>query len=270
MINAFDDGIAIEPVEPAGSGLVRGRTVPEWANMVGPFGGITAATVLHAIEVQPDCHGQPIALTVNFAAPIADGEFDIALRAARTNRTNQHWIAELTQDGQTKTTATALFGLRRDTWSSAEAEMPAVPAPEDAAVAGFPPPVQWARNYEMIVLDGGFPASDLEPNRSSTTTLWMRNTPSRPLDFPGLTAICDLFVPRIYLRLGRAVPAGTISMTVYFHADQHQLDAQGDDFVLGTARANRFSRGYFDQSAEVFGRDGTLLATTHQIVYFKD
>jgi hypothetical protein len=27
-----------------------------------------------------------VALTVNFAAPIADGGFDIVLRAARTNR----------------------------------------------------------------------------------------------------------------------------------------------------------------------------------------
>ena len=40
-------------------------------------------------------------------------------------------------------------------------------------------------------------------------------------------------------------------------------------YVLGTAHANRFSRGYFDQTAEVWGRDGVLLATTQQIVYFK-
>ena len=139
-MNAFDTGIAIEPVEP---GLMRGRTDPEWANMVGPFGGITAATLLHAVQSQPDCHGQPVALTVNFAAPVADGEFDIALRAARTNRTNQHWIVELTQDGETKTTATALFGLRRETWVSEEAVMPVVPAPEDVAVPGFRPQVRW-------------------------------------------------------------------------------------------------------------------------------
>jgi acyl-CoA thioesterase len=58
-------------------------------------------------------------------------------------------------------------------------------------------------------------------------------------------------------------------MTTYFHADQEQLDAVGTDFVLGIAHANRFSGGYFDQSAQLWTRDGALLATTHQIVYFK-
>lgn len=267
MTSAFDNGIALEPAEP---GRMRGRTVPEWANMVGPFGGITAATLLHAVQVQPDCHGQPVALTVNFAAPIADGEFDIVLRAARTNRSNQHWIIELIQDGETKTTATALFGLRRETWAADEAVMPTVPAPEDVAVPGFPPRVHWTRNYEMLFLDGEVPQPDTGPDPSSTTTLWMRNTPPRPLDFPALTAMCDLFYPRIYRRLGRVVPAGTISMNIYFHADQRELDAVGHDFILGTARANRFSLGYFGQTAELFGRDGTLLASTQQIVYFKD
>lgn len=58
-------------------------------------------------------------------------------------------------------------------------------------------------------------------------------------------------------------------MTTYFHADRQQLDALGSDFVLGSAWANRFSGGYFDQSVQMWTRDGSLLATTHQIVYYK-
>ena len=72
--------------------------------MVGPFGGITAAVMLRAIETHPERVGEPLALTVNFTAPIADGDFDVSLRAVRTNRTNQHWIAELSQDGAVTTT----------------------------------------------------------------------------------------------------------------------------------------------------------------------
>ena len=64
-------------------------------------------------------------------------------------------------------------------------------------------------------------------------------------------------------------PAGTISLTTYFHATGTELASAGDGFVLGCASANRFSGGYFDQSAEIWSRSGTLLATTHQIVYFK-
>lgn len=265
-LHPFDSGIALVP---AGPDLMVGRTLPEWANMVGPFGGITAATLVHAIQMHPDCHGRPVALTVNFAAPIADGAFDVGLRAARTNRSNQHWILELTQDGETKTTATAVFGVRRETWSGTEAVPPDVPTPKGPTGSGFPPPIVWTENYQMSFVDGALPGVDAEPNTSSTTTLWMRDNPPRRLDFPALTAMCDLFYPRVFLRQGRALPAGTISLNIYFHADQDQLDAQGDDFLLGTAHANRFSRGYFDQTAEIWSRGGVLLATTQQIVYFK-
>ena len=119
--HALDRALDLEVVD---ADVVRGRTEPEWANMVGPFGGVTAAVLLRAIESHPDRLGEPVALTVNFAAPIMDGEFEIPVEHPRTNRTNQHWIAELSQDGVVKTTATAVFGLHRDTWSDTEACAP--------------------------------------------------------------------------------------------------------------------------------------------------
>jgi hypothetical protein len=40
--------------------------------------------------------------------------------------------------------------------------------------------------------------------------------------------------------------------------------------VLGHARATKFSGNYFDQRGEIWGEDKTLLATTSQLVYYKD
>lgn len=258
-------------LEPSGDGRWRGRTVPEWANMVGPFGGITAATLVRAVELHPQRHGQPIALTVNYVAPIADGEFDIVTRAVKTNRSNQHWIVELSQDGEVKTTATAVFGLRRQGWSDIEITAPQAPAPEDIVPSVPPFGVVWFDNYDMRFVDGAMPDTGGDPTESagSTTTLWVRNKPSRPMDFAALTSVSDIFYPRVFLRHGQFVPAGTVTISVYFHADEEQLAIQGDDFVLGTARAHRYSGGYFDQSAHLFGRTGVLLATSHQFVYFK-
>lgn len=236
--------------------------------MVGPFGGITAATIVRAIELHPQCHGHPIALTVNYLAPISDGEFDIVTRAVKTNRSNQHWIVELGQDGDVKTTATAIFGLRRDTWADTEVAPPAAQRPEDIAPSIPPFGVVWFDNYDMRFVDGGMPEEGAASG-SSTTTLWVRNNPPRAMDFAALASVSDIFYPRVFLRQGQFVPAGTVSITTYFHADGDQLAAQGDDFVLATARAQRFSRGYFDQTAHLWGRDATLLATSHQIVYFK-
>ncbi len=242
--------------------------------MVGPFGGVTAATLLRAVELHPQRHGQPIALTVNYVAPIADGEFEVVTRLVKTNRSNQHWIVELGQDNEVKTTATAVFGLRREGWSDTEVEWPQAPAPEDIEPSVPPFGVVWFDNFDMRFVDGAMPDAgndSAEPTESasSTTTMWVRNKPSRPMDFAALTAVSDIFYPRVFLRRGHFVPAGTVSISVYFHADDEQLAAQGDDFVLGTARAHRYSGGYFDQSARLFGRSGTLLAPSHQFVYFK-
>lgn len=261
----FDRAIAVQPLDLS---RVRGRTQPEWANMVGPFGGVTAAALLHAVEEHPDRIGDPLALTVNFAAPIADGDCDITARAARTNRTNQHWIVELDQAGEVKTTATAVFGIRRETWGDTEAAMPDTAPPEAITRTGLIDGIEWGNRYDLRFAAGPVPV-DGPPSTSSTTTLWMRDAAGRRIDYPALAALCDVFYPRVFLRRGALLPAGTISLTSYFHADRQQLDAVGDDFILGTAHANRFFRGYFDQSAQLWSRDGQLLATTHQIVYFK-
>jgi acyl-CoA thioesterase len=262
----FDAALHLDPID---TNVRRGRTHPEWANMVGPFGGITAAAMVRAIETHPDRIGEPLALTVNFAAAIADGAFDLSLRVVRTNRTNQHWNVELTQDGQVKTTATAVFATTRDSWVDTEARPPSVPPPEQVVPSGMAHVVVWSKLYDMRFVEGPLPGEDGQPSPSSTTTLWVREQAERAVDYAALAALCDVFYPRVFRRRGGVVPAGTISLTTYFLADQRELDAVGGDFVLATAHANRFAGGYFDQSAQVWSRDGALLATTHQIVYFK-
>lgn len=263
----FDDALELEATE--GRGVLRGRTTPEWANMVGPFGGVTAALLLRAVELHPDRMGEPVSLTANFVAPVADGAFDIAARAVRTNRSNQHWLVELSQNGEIKTNASAVFATRRDTWTDTEAVPPDVPQPEDIASAEAPGLVQWVSNFDMRFVIGDAPRRDGDAVASSATALWVRDRRDRRLDFAALTALGDIFYPRVFVRRGSASPAGTVTMTTYFHAESTDLDRVGDDFVLAHARANRFGRGYFDQSATLWSRSGELLVTTHQLVYFR-
>lgn len=265
--HVFDAALDLKSL---GDGRTEGRTHPAYANMVGPFGGTTAATLLRAVEQHPDVLGTPLSLTVNFAGPIADGPFQIEARAVRTNRSTQHWSLELTQNGEVATTATAVFGVRRPTWSATEAVAPTAPPADDVEPTLFPDFIAWGSNYEMRFVEGGLPSvAGADEHPDSTSTLWVRDTPSRPLDFASLTALGDVFYPRVFLRRGHALPAGTVSLTVHYHADADTVAAQSDDAVLATARAQRFGHGYFDQSAQLWGRDDTLLATSHQLVYFK-
>lgn len=265
----FDAAVALTPTF---DGRFRGRTRPEYAHLLGAFGGITAATLVQVVQQHPDRLGDPLSLTVNYAVPVADGDFDITARVTRTNRKTQHWLFELVQDGVVKTTATAVYGLHRATWGDTELLMPQVPAPDDVPVQSLAHITALAANYEMRFVQGPMPdifaGADEHPD--STTTLWVRDNPPRPLDASALTALSDVFYPRVLLRRGRVAAASTVTLTIYFHADTEEIAAQGKDHILATARTNRFSRGYYDQSGHLWGQDGTLLASSHQLVYFKE
>ena len=268
MTHVFDTAIGLEPM---GEHCHAGHTSPAYANMVGPYGGVTGATLLQAMLRHPQRLGDPISLTVNFAAPIADGAFEVEARPVRTNRSTQHWSAQLSQAGGVAITATAVFAQRRETWSALEAPAPTgMPAPETLSplsAAGAP---TWVQRYDMRFTAGGLPeAFDGVEQAHAHSQFWVRDEPPRPMDFASLAAMCDCFFPRIFIRRRALMPIGTVSLTSFFHADAAQLAEQGTQHVLACARALNYRNGYFDQSAELWGAGGHLLATTHQMVYFK-
>ncbi|MEY4561983.1 MAG: hypothetical protein RLZZ618_1260 [Pseudomonadota bacterium] len=252
-------------------GTLTGRPHAAYANLVGPFGGVTAAILLNAALTHPARLGDPVSLTVNYAGPVADGDFEVEAVPVRTNRSTQHWTILQTQAGEVVTSASAVFAVRRETWSSTEVAFPDVPPANDVPAVSYGSVVAWTHNYDMRFLRGPLLDTSRPPeDRDSVSTLWLRDEPPRPLDFVSLAALCDAFFPRIMVRRPQRVPFGTVSITCHFHADAALLAAQGDRALLGTARASRFGLGYHDQSAELWSDTGHLLATTHQIVYFKE
>ena len=275
MTYSFDAAIALQ-VDPTVEGIYSGHTHPAWTNMVGPFGGITAAALLNAVMLHPKRLGEPITLTVNFCAAVSDGPYHIQAVAARTNRSTQHWTITLQQSGETVITATAVTALRRQTWGVNDCSMPVVNPPETYALAYSPLP--WTTRYQMRPLVGALPAVWDDAKSSSLTHLWVRDAEQRALDMVALAALCDVFFPRIYLRRAKLVPIGTVSLTTYFHCDAGQLaelqgmgeHADSRGYVLGQAQGLCFRNGFFDQTASVWSSNGTLLTNTHQTVYYKE
>lgn len=276
--HVLDEALALQA---GADGNFIGTTHPAWWNMVGPFGGITAATVTQALLQHPQCLGEPAALTVNFVAALTAGPFSIALRIAKTNRSSQHWLVEMFQaqsDGSAALvlTGTAITAVRRTTYNGTDVDFPQVATAHslprwDPAVVGM----EWLRRYDMRVVQGEVPdfkapAPDTLPPLYSLSRQWTRHAESRPLDYAALTAMADVFYPRIWRQRHTWVPAGTVSMTVYFHADQDDLAATSDGFVLCEAHAQAFRNGHSDQTARLWNESGTLLATTHQLVYYKE
>ncbi len=272
-IHPLDEALALTSSAP---GQFTGQTHPGYWNMVGPFGGVTAATLLQAVMQHPDRLGDPLSLTVNYAGALTAGAFTVQATPVRTNRSTQHWTLTILQaDAEgapvVTTTATAVTAVRRDTWSAGDVPMPAVPGPTAHPVIEHDPEaMEWFNRYEMRPITGALPRAWDGSGDHSLTQLWMRDAPARPLDFCALSALADLFFPRVWLRRAHRVPAGTVSITVYFHASAEQLAQTGTGYLLGQARGQEFRNGFFDQTVQLWNEAGTMLATSHQIVYYKE
>ena len=255
----------------AGDSRWQGRTSPDYYAFVGPFGGFTAATILRALIGHPQRAGDPPALTVNYCAPIAEGEFDLDVRLVKANRSSQHWCVELSQGGgEVAALATAVFAERRPSWSHQAASMPVA-----RPFAEIPPYTKvaapWIKQYDFRFIDGdpNFYAAGKEAPHSASSKLWIGDRVPRTIDMLSLVSMSDAFFARVFHARRELVPFGTVTLTTYFHVSSEDIAAEDITHVLACADAKIFNRSYHDQSGELWSPSGKLIATTTQMGYFK-
>ena len=262
----FDDATQVT----AGDSRWQGKTSPDYWAFVGPFGGCTAATILRALIDHPQRAGDPLALTVNFCAPVAEGVFDLDVRLVKANRSSQHWCVEMTQGGGEVTTlATAVFAERRPSWSHPQALFPMVKPYEETLPYGKVA-APWVKQYDFRFVEGE-PGWGTAPAAApkSYSKLWIGDRVPRKIDALSLMSMSDAFFARIFHARRELVPFGTVSITTYFNADAADLAAEDITRVLAVADAKIFHKSYGDQNGELWSPGGRLLATTTQIAYFK-
>lgn len=258
----------------APSDATRGaRTSDAYWTFISPFGGASAATALRAVLEHPGCDGDPLAITVNFCAPIERGDYAVRVRRARANKSSQHWTVEFMQGGSEEPvlTASVVTALRRDTWSHATARAPALPAYDAMPPMPQRSSLSWVDQYEFRFAEGMIGTSEqtFDPPKSPRSVLWIKDAEPRPLDFLSLVALSDAFFGRIFQVIGRIPPFGTVSMTTHFHASADELAIQGLRPLAAVADARVFHRSFGDQTVELYGAEGQLLATSVQVAYFR-
>jgi acyl-CoA thioesterase len=254
----------------AGDSRWQGRTSPDYYAFVGPFGGFTAATILRALIEHPQRAGDPLALTVNYCAPIAEGEFDLDVRLVKANRSSQHWCVELSQgSGDVAALATAVFAERRPSWSHQAAQMPEA-KPFATILPYTKVAAPWVKQYDFRFIDGdpNF-ASAKDVPASAYSKLWIGDRMPRQIDMLSLVSMSDAFFARVFHARRELVPFGTVTLTTYFHLSAEDLAAEDITHVLACADAKIFIRSYQDQSGELWSPSGKLIATTTQMGYFK-
>ena len=261
-------------LSPGPEGRLAGVTSDHYWNFAGPFGGYIAALLMRAVMQDERRLGPPVAQTVNYCGPLAKGGFEIALTMDRGGKATQHWSAKLLQGEATVATATIVCANRRETFAFQNCAQPQVPPPEEVPVAAAPPALPWLSSYEFRFIEGP-PQFDRPPRTdgtldSSRTALWLADKPARPLDYVALSSLADCFVLRLVQMRGRLAPMSTVSMTTYFHADEREMQEQGSAPLLGIADAKRFVANFHDQSMELWGKGGRLLASGIQTVWYRE
>ena len=264
----FDEATRVS----AGDSRWQGRTSDDYWAFVGPFGGATAATILRALIDHPQRSGDPLSLTVNYCAPIAEGDFDLDVRLVKANRSTQHWCVELTQGGgEVATLATAVFAERRPSWSHQPAQCPDAP-PFEQILPYRTVAANWVKQYDFRFAEGNpdfAGAPHAADPASAFSKLWISDRIPRKIDALSLMAMSDAFFARVFHARREVVPFGTVSLTTYFHVDAEDLAREDISRVLAVADARIFHKSFGDQNGELWSSNGRLLATTTQIAYFK-
>jgi acyl-CoA thioesterase len=253
---------------------LSGETSDDYWNFAGPFGGYVAALLMRAVMTDARRLGPPVAQTVNYCGAMNKGAFEISLSLDRGGKATQHWSLRLTQGDLVMATATIVCANRRETFAHIAVSPPEVPPPDAIAAAPAIGRLPWLSAYEFRFIEGGpqFGATPIAAGElgSPKTKLWLADKPARPLDFVSLAALSDCFILRLVQMRRTMVPMGTVSMTTYFHAAEDELAAQGSVPLLGIADAKRFNANFHDQSMELWGSGGKLLANGLQTVWYKE
>ena len=264
----FDDATRVR----AGDSRWIGHTSTDYWAFVGPFGGVTAATMLRALIDHPERSGDPLVPHRQF------------LRADRGRRLRPRRPPDQGQplDAALVGRTDAGRNRRRDLCHRGVCGAPSVMvAPAggiSASHAVRTDPVRirrWRRRGSgntICALSRAHPKLGGPPHAEPASALIQsvdRRPDARRIDALSLMAMSDAFFGRIFHVRNELVPFGTVSLTTYFHADAADLMAEDITRVLAVADAKIFHKSFGDQTGELWSPGGRLLATTTQIAYFK-
>jgi acyl-CoA thioesterase len=254
----FDRDTALTPVS---AGVYAGRFDAGWWAVVGPNGGYVAALHLRALQhAQPDSTRKPRSLHVRYLSAGVEGPIELHVATVRAGRNVSVMASRIVQQGKDVSLASAVFGARGSDVAYDDARLPVLPAPEACAQAPRFIPIN--HRYEMRPVFGG----PLREGERAEVGGYIRLEEPRAVDALLLAAVWDAWMPtpllrKIDVRFGGAAP--TIEASVVFHVPDPV--APPDAFCFTRFESLVARDGYFDETGQVFGPDGTLLAQSRQL-----
>ncbi|HVW16823.1 MAG TPA: thioesterase family protein [Solirubrobacteraceae bacterium] len=256
-------------VTPAGDGRYAARCEPAWYGGTGPHGGYLGAIVVRAMQARLAADGASEralrSITLHYLRPPAEGDVDVEVVVERTGRSLSTLSARMSQGGRTCVLALAALAVDFPAPERAryDSPMPEAPPPEDAPVIPREVSPPMARHFELRPCLGPLPFSGADEPRSGGWIAFADR--EQPYDAAALVMICDVWLPSPWTRFDRFVPALTIDLTVHLRAPDVAPAAP----LLGVFESRAGRGGFFDESGELWSRDGVLVAQSRQLALLR-
>lgn len=252
---------------PAGAGRWRTVASPAWVNpRRGVWGGFAVGLCIRVVEAEPQSVGEPLSLALTFVSALPAGQLDVTTRRLRQGRSIGVWEVEIRPAGSDAICVHGVVTVARRpaTTRFVFARMPDMPRPEDL-------PIQKRRGSQAQNDAFEWRAVGADPpavGHSAHTLAWVRSRQG-PMDRALLGVLTDAAPPRVLHALGDVMNT-TLCLTVYFHATEDQLAAAGGDYVLVEYDGRVGGGGASDERSSYWSRNGELLATSEQLVWYRD
>jgi len=264
---SFDTDIA---VTPQGEGRFSASLSDRWWVGGGPNGGYVAAIMLNAMstvagEAGPD--QPPRSLTVHFLSAPETGPAEVEVTVERQGRNTSFISARMLQGGEVRAKAMSVFSSDRDGIEFDNTEMPDAPPPDESQEFDTElAPVNVFARYRAIFAFGGAPFSS---GPKADTAGWIRLKEDRPIGPELAAAILDVWFPAPYVLLDGPTAAPTLEYTVHFPRRLPPPGLEQPDWMLIHLHAEEAAEGHFTEDAELWSRDGTLIARSRQMALLR-
>jgi acyl-CoA thioesterase len=266
MSTDFEQDTAAERV---GEGRYSINLSDRWWIGRGPNGGYVAALVLRAmtaeVETRPSTDPRPArSLTVHFLRPPETGRAEVEVTVEHAGHLTCFLSSRLIQDGEVKAKAMAVFSGERDGPAFDTSKMPDAPAPEELEEMDTEQaPVAVFGRYRAKFIKG-IPG---EAGEKAETMGWIRLRDEQPVDPVLAAAVLDVWYPAPFVAFEKLPFAPTLEYTVHF---PRTIPEPGPpDWNLIRLFSEEGVEGHFSEDAELWSRDGKLLAKARQMALLR-
>jgi len=251
---------------PLGEGRYQVSLNDRWWIGPGPNGGYVAALMLQAMT-QASAPGQPArSLNVHFLRRPVIGEAEVHVTVERAGHHTTFISSRMLQEGKVQAQAMAVFSAGREGPEFDHAVMPeAIPPEEGVELDTQKAPVAVFNQYRAILLEG-VPYSHRD---RAITAGWVRLRDDQPMTAVLAAAMLDVWFPAPFVVLHETALAPTLEYTVHFPTELPVPGQEEPDWSMVRLTADQARDGHFSEDAELWSRDGRLLARSRQIALLR-